>query len=148
MSESNPYQSPRAKSRNAEKAPTQTPAQPPVKPPTWVRASGYLCLGLCLLGSVAYSFTAAMLIPQALRLEAELEGIPGNFQAPGAQAHRAELRDVVQISWVLGIVCIGLVVTLWVAAVLTLKQRYAAGWGLWLLSVVVYVVLAIALRPA
>ena len=100
------------------------------------------------MGSVAYSFTAAMLIPQALRLEAELEGIPGNFQAPGAQAHRAELRDVVQISWVLGIVCIGLVVTLWVAAVLTLKQRYAAGWGLWLLSVVVYVVLAIALRPA
>lgn len=144
MAESNPYQSPRAKVGGAENAPNK----PLTKPPIWVRASGYLCLGLCLLGSVAYSFTAAMLIPQALRLEAELQGMPVNVPGPGAQAHRAELQDVVQISWVLGIVCIGLVVTLLVAAVLTLKQRYAAGWGLWLLSVVVYVVLAIALRPA
>ena len=143
MSEPNPYQSPRAKNGGAENA----PAKPPKKPPIWVRASGYLCLGLCLLGIVAYSFTAAMLIPQALRLEAELQGMPVNVPAPGAQELQTELRDVVKISWVLGIVCIGLAATTLAAAILTFRQKYAAGWGLWWLGVAVYVVLAIALRP-
>ncbi|MCH2182989.1 MAG: hypothetical protein MK108_13375 [Mariniblastus sp.] len=143
LPEPNRYQSPRAKSGVGETARTK----PPTKPPAWVRASGYLCLGLCLLGILAYSFTAGMLLPQAGRLEAEFQSIPTNAQSAGTQQFRTEIRAAIQMSWTLGMVSVALVLTTLAAAILAMQQKYRYGWALLLIGFGVYLVLAIALRP-
>lgn len=72
---------------------TENLYQPPSVPGTveatgktprwWLRACGYLCVGLSLLAIAGYAFTAWMLIPQAARLEAEALNYLGPISQSG-----------------------------------------------------------------
>jgi len=127
----NPCQAPGE--RGAVEAPGKTPRW-------WLRVcSCYLCVCLSLLSIAGYAFTAWMLLPQAVRLEAGMQKYPPPF--------RDQEAAWIQASWTLGSACIVLAVTTLIAAVLAVKQRCLAAWSLLLLGFVAYVVLAMVVNP-
>ena len=130
--------------------PKQNPYQPPSQrgdaslaerkePSGWLRASCYLCVGLSLLAIAGFCFTAWMLISQAAGLEAERLNYPPQF--------RNQSDNRIWSSWCLGGASILLALTTLVGGILALKNRWLAGWALLVLSVGVFVALAIVLKP-
>lgn len=127
MSKQNPYQAP-----NTVEASGRTP-------PWWRRACDYLCAGLSVLAIAVFCFTAWMLITQVDRLEAEALNYPAEFQNQDDK--------VIRSSQGLGYASILLALTTLVGGILALKKQWLAGWALLVLSVGVFVALAIVLDP-
>ena len=131
MSKQNPYQPP-SQSGDASLEERKEPSG-------WLRASCYLCVGLSLLAIAGFCFTAWMLISQAAGLEAEALNYPAEFQNQDDK--------VIRSSQGLGYASILLALTTLVGGILALKNRWLAGWALLVLSVGVFVALAIVLKP-
>lgn len=94
-----------------------------------------ITLGLSIFGMVVFCVSAGILIPQALRTQAEAQSMPPRS--------RDSLKSVVQSSWILGITSSILALAWIVGVVLVFQKRLLVTWAILCFCVVVFLILTI-----
>ena len=117
-------------------------SQPEVATAEVVRAGWprWLLMTFSLLGVLAFSSAAYMLLTQFVRLQAEFRELPPRF--------RESSRAFSDASWILGQFSVVASLACMLAIVLAARHRISIGWLLVGLSILVFVVLAFVLKPA
>ena len=134
MNQQNPYASPAVNDSSTDGVFVDRP------PRRWsVLIGSYLCVLVSMVAILGFGFSALMLIPQAERLELESLNYPPQF--------RNQDDKVIRSSRVLGYAAVLLCCVTLYGGILALNQRWLAGWALLLVSVGVYVTLAILMNP-